>query len=87
MRTKNLNNIVLPHPVLGHNNTVIGDVSLGPKESDGPVILTKKDEYEVTLEMIHNNAKINQLVEEGNAEYYCEIGKRLSRFGCYLLDY
>ncbi len=41
----NLDNIALPHPVLGHQDSIIGNVSLGPEEG-GPVIETKEDSYE-----------------------------------------
>jgi hypothetical protein len=61
------NNISFPHPVLGIADTIFGNVDFSDE------VLSEKGNYKIKFELNHSNDDINQLVQEGKAEYFCEV--------------
>lgn len=61
------NNISFPHPVLGIDDTVYGNIDFSDE------ILSGKDTYRIKFELNQSNNCINQLLQEDKAEYFCEV--------------
>ncbi len=61
------NDVSFPHPVLGVGDAVRSKISL-PE----PEILSEIDSYSITVNCLHDNADISELVSDGQAEYFCE---------------
>lgn len=61
------NNISFPHPVLGIDDTVSGNIDFSDK------VLSGKDTYRIKFELNQSNNSINQLLQEDKAEYFCEV--------------
>jgi hypothetical protein len=64
-----LNNLVLPHPVLGQADDIIGIC----KFKNDPTIEINDDCYQVEFEIEHDNGTIADLVKNEKAIYCCEI--------------
>jgi len=62
------NNISLPHPVLGVANSINSRVGYKKIEHS-----SDNDRYFFDFEMEQNNADLTTLLDEGKAEYYCEL--------------
>ena len=61
------NNISFPHPVLGIADTVFGNIDFSDE------VLSERDTYRIKFELNQSNNSINQLLQEGRAEYFCEV--------------
>jgi|SRR5690606_27175652 len=61
------NNISFPHPVLGIDDTVSGNIDFSYE------VLSEKDTYRIMFELKQSNNSINQLLKENKAEYFCEV--------------
>ncbi|MCF1749598.1 hypothetical protein [Mariniradius sediminis] len=64
-----LNNLLLPHPVLGQADDI--NSSFGFKES--PTIDIKQSTYQIEFEIEHDNGTIADLVRVNKAIYCCEV--------------
>jgi hypothetical protein len=62
------NDVSFPHPVLGIGDAVKGNVRLNP----APEISSSVDAYSITVNFEHDNQDIEALINEGQAEYFCE---------------
>jgi len=63
-----LNNLVIPHPVLGQADDISGNFGF----KDEPSIITN-DKYRITFEIEHDNGTISDLVKVDKAVYCCEV--------------
>jgi hypothetical protein len=63
-----LNNLALPHPVLGHANDVSGEVDIIDQE-----IEIAEDDYSIKFKIQHENGTIKDYVNSGKAVYCCEV--------------
>ena len=64
-----LNNLILPHPVLGQSDDISGKCQL----KDDPTIHVTDESYQVEFEVEHDNGTIADLVKVGKAIYCCEV--------------
>lgn len=62
------NDISFPHPVLGVGDAVKSKFGLNPV----PAITSNVDAYSVTVSCEHDNSELNNLINSGQAEYFCE---------------
>lgn len=62
------NNVSFPHPVLGLGDSITGKIDLGSPEID-----SLQDEYEIKINLNHDNFDLKKLVDENKAEYFCEV--------------
>lgn len=64
-----LNNLILPHPVLGQADDISGNCGF----DDDPTIDITDDSYEVEFKLEHDNGTIADLVKVDKAIYCCEV--------------
>jgi hypothetical protein len=64
-----LNNLILPHPVLGQTDDISGNCGL----KEDPTINIKIDSYQIEFEIIHDNGTITDLIKMDKAIYCCEV--------------
>lgn len=63
------NNISFPHPILcNENDDIRGKVDLTIRN-----VLENKISYSIQVDFTHDNSLINELIESGQAEYFCEV--------------
>lgn len=62
------NDVSFPHPVLGVDDGIKGNIRLNPE----PLITAKEDYYLVNVDCEHDNEELNELVRTGTAEYFLE---------------
>lgn len=63
-----LDNLILPHPVLGQSDDISGEVGMGD-----PEIEINEYEYSIKFELHHDNGTISDLVKLEKAIYCCEV--------------
>lgn len=61
------NDVSFPHPVLG-----IGDAVRSKISFPEPEIISGTDSYSIKVYCLHNNSDLTKLINEGQAEFYCE---------------
>lgn len=66
-----LNNLLLPHPVLGQSDDIDGDVEILDLE-----IEYNDSDYTVTFKICHENGTISDYVKTDKAIYCCEVSCR-----------
>ncbi len=62
------NGVSFPHPVLGLGDAINGIAHLNPE----PEIISSVDNYFINIICEHDNNELNDLVNSGQAEYFCE---------------
>jgi hypothetical protein len=62
------NDVSFPHPVLGIGDAVLSKIGLNPE----PEILSGTDTYSVCVNYEHDNNDLAVLIENGQAEFFCE---------------
>ncbi len=60
-------NISFPHPVLGISDTIQGEIDFTDH------VLSEKGSYKIKFVLKQNNNDLSQLLQEGRAEYFCEV--------------
>mgnify|MGYP007024913213 CR=1 FL=1 len=63
------NNLMLPHPVLGQSDNIIGDCGI----VGDPIITITDTSYSLAFEIFHDNGTIADLVKYDKAIYICEV--------------
>lgn len=61
------NNISFPHPVLGLDDTVSGNIDFSDE------VFSEKGRYKIKFQLNQNNHDINLLLQEDKVEYFCEV--------------
>ncbi|WP_410220972.1 hypothetical protein [Pedobacter sp.] len=62
------NDVSFPHPVLGLNDSINGNIEL-----QNPEINSLQDIYKIIIKLHFNNDDLKKILGEGKAEYYCEV--------------
>lgn len=63
------NEVSFPHPVMGVDDSISGRIGLNPS----PVITSMTDAYAITIFFDYENKDLDDLIDSGQAEFFCEV--------------